>query len=37
MMIVMKPSATAEDVEHVIDRIESVGAARIPPGATRSP
>ena len=30
MMIVMKPSATREDIEHVIDRIESVGARAHP-------
>ena len=37
MMIVMKPTATEEEIQAVIDRIESVAPARTPRAARRSP
>ena len=37
MMIVMKPTATEDEVQAVIDRIESVARAPTPRAARRSP
>ena len=37
MMIVMKPTATQEEIQAVISRIEGVGARAHPTAARRSP
>ena len=36
MLIVMRPQATEDEIQAVIDRIESVGARRTPAAAPRS-